>query len=225
MREPGSQQGETLNAEPGEVMSTREHWDAIYRHKAPDSVSWYRPHLEQSLAWIDSCALDPRAHVVDVGGGASTLVDNLLDRGFERISVVDLSAQALAQAQARLGDSARAVRWVVGDATTQLFDKDSVDLWHDRAVFHFLTEPAQRDAYIAALRRSVRQGGYVIIATFGPQGPERCSGLPVVRYSPAGIAAALGSDFVLENEANVEHTTPAGASQAFAYALCRRSGG
>ncbi len=206
-------------------MSTREHWDEVYRGKSPDAVSWYRPRLERSLAWIDSCGLDPRAHVVDVGGGASTLVDDLLARGFERVSVADISAEALAHTRARLGDAARSVQWVVGDATTPLFDEDTVDLWHDRAVFHFLTEPERRDAYIEALRRSVRPGGFAIIATFGPNGPERCSGLPVTRYASSGIAAALGPGFELVDQADEEHTTPWGASQAFAYALCRRGAG
>lgn len=204
-------------------MSTREHWDAVYRNKSPDEVSWYRPRLEQSLTWIDGCGLKSRAHVVDVGGGASTLVDDLLARGFERVSVADISAAALAHTRARLGDAARDVRWVLGDATTPLFDDNSVDLWHDRAVFHFLCEPARRDAYIEALHRCVRPGGFAIIATFGPNGPERCSGLPVTRYASSEIAAALGSGFELVDQADEDHTTPGGASQAFAYALCRRS--
>lgn len=204
-------------------MSTREHWDEVYRTRSPDSVSWYRPRLERSLAWIDRCGLDPDAHVVDVGGGASTLVDDLLARGFERVSVADISAEALAHSRARLGDGAGSVRWVVGDATTRLFDEDSVDLWHDRAVFHFLTDPARRAAYVAALRRCVRPGGFAIVATFGPNGPERCSGLPVTRYASSDIAAALGSGFELVDQADEEHTTPWGAPQAFAYALCRRS--
>jgi hypothetical protein len=158
-------------------MSTREHWDEVYRSKSPDSVSWYRPRLERFLAWIDGCGLDPRAHVVDVGGGASTLVDDLLARGFECISVADISAEAL------------------------------------------------RDAYIQSLRRSVRPGGFAIIATFGPNGPERCSGLSVTRHASSGIGAALGAGFELVEQADEEHTTPWGASQAFAYALCRRSAG
>lgn len=204
-------------------MSTREHWDEVYRDKSPDSVSWYRPRLEQSLAWVDGCDLDPSAHIVDVGGGASTLVDDLLARGYEQISVADISAEALALARARLGDAASSVDWVVGDATTPLFDEESVDLWHDRAVFHFLTESARRDAYIEALRRAVRPGGYAIIATFGPGGPERCSGLPVKRYASGDIAAALGSGFELVDQTDEEHVTPWGSEQAFAYALCRRS--
>lgn len=203
-------------------MSTREHWDEVYRSRSPDSVSWYRSHLERSLAWIDGCGLAPHAHVVDVGGGASTLVDDLLARGFERVSVVDLSGEGIAHSRARLGDAARGVRWIVGDATTTLFDEGSVDLWHDRAVFHFLTDTARRDAYLDTLRRCVRPGGFALIATFGPNGPERCSGLPVVRYASADIAAALGEGFELVAQADEEHTTPRGATQAFAYALCRR---
>jgi SAM-dependent methyltransferase len=214
-----------VDEELGGDVSTREHWDEVYRNKSPDSVSWYRPRLEKSLAWIDRCGLDHRAHVVDVGGGASTLVDDLLARGFERISVADISAEALAHTRARLGHAADSVRWVVGDATTPLFDEDSVDLWHDRAVFHFLTDPARRAAYVEALRRAVRPGGFVIIATFGPNGPERCSGLLVSRYTSSDIAAALGPGFELVEQADEEHTTPSGAAQAFAYALCRRSAG
>ncbi len=203
-------------------MRQKEHWDEVYRNKAPDSVSWYRPRLEQSLAWIEACALSSDAHIVDVGGGASTLVDDLLDRGFERLSVVDLSEEALGHSKARLGDAAQAVQWVVGDATTRLFDEASVDLWHDRAVFHFLTDEARRDAYVEALRASLRPGGFAIIATFGPTGPERCSGLPVTRYASAEIAAVLGRGFELIDQADDEHVTPWGAPQDFAYALLRR---
>jgi len=203
-------------------MSNREHWDRVYQRKAPDAVSWYTPRLERSLAWIDSCQLAPSAHVVDMGGGASTLVDDLLARGFRRISVADISAAALDRTRARLGHRAGSVRWVVGDATTRLLEDHSVDLWHDRAVFHFLTEATARDAYVAALCAAVRPGGYAIIGTFGPRGPERCSGLPVARYTASDIAEALGACFEPVDEADEEHTTPWGASQAFAYALLRR---
>lgn len=205
------------------AMSTREHWDAVYENKAPDAVSWYRPRLEQSLAWIDRCGLAPTAHIVDVGGGASTLVDDLLARGFERVTVADLAARALEQSRARLGNAWRRVQWVVADVTTPLFDDGSVDLWHDRAVFHFLSDDEQRGAYVEQVRRSVRPGGHAIIATFGPGGPARCSGLPVVRYASAEIAAALGPGFELEDAADEIHVTPSGGSQSFAYALCRRS--
>lgn len=209
-------------AEEPRPMSTRDHWDKVYTTRTPDAVSWYRPRLDHSLAWIDRCALPTRAHIVDVGGGASTLVDDLLARGFSRLSVADISAHALEHTRVRLGDAGLPVRWVVGDVTTPLFDEASVDLWHDRAVFHFLTDPAAREAYAAEARRAIRPGGLAIVATFGPNGPERCSGLPVQRYAAHEIAAALGAGFELVDAADEEHTTPWGAPQAFAYALCRR---
>jgi len=204
-------------------MSSREHWDAVYDSKAPDAVSWYRPRLDRSLAFVDACRLGADAHIVDIGGGASTLVDDLLAKGFTQISVADISRHALEHSQVRLGQAGETVRWVVGDATTQLFAPDSVDLWHDRAVFHFLTDAQDREAYLQALRASVRAGGFVILATFGPNGPERCSGLPVVRYASEQLAAALGSDFELIVAADEDHATPWGAPQAFSYALCRRA--
>src|SRR5690606_37314818 len=151
----------------------------------------YRPRIEQSLAWIDRCDLAADAHIVDVGGGASTLVDDLLARGFTRVSVADLSARALERARERLGDRAEQVGWVLGDVTTPLFEDASVALWHDRAVFHFLTDADARAAYVERVTRALRPGGLAILASFGQAGPERCSGLPVVRYDPAELAAAL----------------------------------
>jgi SAM-dependent methyltransferase len=199
-----------------------EHWERIYRGKSPPETTWYQAHLEQSLALIERCGLDPSAHIVDVGGGASTLVDDLLERGFQRVSVADLSAQALAYAKDRLGPAARQVQWLIGDVTTPLLEEQSVDLWHDRAVFHFFIHPRDRDRYVEALRRSLRPGGYVIIATFSPDGPDKCSGLPTLRYSPEEIATALGSEFELIDGAHEVHTTPRGGSQAFSYALLKR---
>ncbi len=206
-----------------ESMSAREHWDTVYANKSPDAVSWYQPQFQQSLTWIDRCQLSRGAHLVDIGGGASTLVDDLLARGFEKLSVVDLSAHALAHSRQRLGESGECVHWVVGDVTTPLFEDASVDLWHDRAVFHFLTEDAVRSAYVEHVSRCVRPGGFVILATFGPGGPERCSGLPVVRYGPAELAQALGAGFVLLEQASENHVTPWGSSQAFTYVLCQRA--
>lgn len=203
-------------------MSNNEHWDSVYKKKEPGGVSWYRPHLEHSLALIAQCSLPPAARIVDVGGGASTLVDDLLEQGFTNLAVADLSHRALEHSQARLGDRASAVDWVIGDATTPLFDGASVDLWHDRAVFHFLTVDSDRDAYVARVSDAVRPGGYALVATFSLQGPERCSGLPVARYSSAQIGDALGADFALIAEASEEHVTPGGASQAFSYAVCQR---
>lgn len=203
-------------------MTTREHWDGVYRAKSPHSVSWFRPRLDQSLAFIDAAGLPASAHVVDVGGGASTLVDDLLARGFEGPTVIDLSATALEHSQARLGSAAAAVHWVPGDALTPLLPDDSVDLWHDRAVFHFLTDTDDRQAYVAQVLRCVRPGGHVVIATFAPDGPDTCSGLPTARYTPEGIAAALGPAFELIGTAHETHRTPRESDQAFAYAHCVR---
>ncbi len=204
-------------------MSDERHWDAVYADRAPTELSWYRPRLERSLEWIDACGLEPPAQIVDIGGGASTLVDDLLARGFEGVTVVDLSARALERAQARLGPAAARVRWIVGDLTTPLLAAASVDLWHDRAVFHFLTDERQRRAYVEQLRRALRPRGCVILASFGPSGPQRCSGLPVRRHSSAQLHEALGPGFTLLRSADEVHQTPAGAAQAFAYALCQRA--
>ena len=199
------------------------HWESVYQKKATDAVSWYRPHLEQSVAWIRQVAPSNDARLVDAGGGASTLVDDLLALGLGRITVIDLSATALQRSQARLGDRAKQVRWLAGDVTQPLLDPGSVDLWHDRAVFHFLTDPGDRAAYVEQLRAALRPGGHAILATFGPDGPEKCSGLPVQRYSPQGIADALGMGFTLVQTTTEVHQTPWGSPQAFSYALLRRT--
>jgi SAM-dependent methyltransferase len=198
------------------------HWEDVYGRKQPHEVSWYRPHLDRSLASIDACQLSTSARLVDVGGGASTLVDDLLERGFTDVTVLDLSQAALARSRARLGERAASVRWVEGDATAAHFEPASVDLWHDRAVLHFLTDASARDAYLAHLRRAVRPGGFVVLATFAPEGPEKCSGLPVVRYAPEALAALLGPEFELLDSASDEHHTPWGSTQAFSYVRCRR---
>lgn len=201
----------------------RAHWREVYATRDPQQVSWYRPHLERSLVWIDALFAYPGATAVaDIGGGAATLVDDLLARGFAEITVIDLAEEALAHSRARLGERASAVRWIAGDATTALLDAESLDLWHDRAVFHFLTDDARRAAYLEQLHRVLRPGGYALIATFAPDGPERCSGLPVRRHAPAEIAHALGPGFTLVDEARETHVKPAGGEQRFAYALCRR---
>lgn len=203
-------------------MTAREHWENVYNQKSPDAVSWFRPRLDRSLALIAKAELTPGAHIADIGGGASTLVDDLLALGTAKVSVADLSASALEHSKRRLGDNADQVHWVVGDATTRLFPDASVDLWHDRAVFHFLTEPEQRAAYLEHMGRALGPGAHVILATFGPDGPERCSGLPVVRYSAAALAETVGHGFELVAEDAELHTTPWGSSQAFTYALLRR---
>jgi SAM-dependent methyltransferase len=167
---------------------------------------------------IGAVALAHDSEIVDVGGGASTLVDELLDRGFERLTVVDLAESSLRVARARLGSRADRVRWVKEDARRRHL-QCPVDLWHDRAVFHFLIEPADQEAYLSCLREAVRPGGHVIIATFGPQGPQECSGLPVERYDAEKLSRRLGSEFKLLKSLEKVHTTPWGATQQFMYCL------
>ncbi|TVQ86647.1 MAG: class I SAM-dependent methyltransferase [Deltaproteobacteria bacterium] len=203
-------------------MGDETHWEGVYQQRATDAVSWYRPHLEQSLAWIQEVAPSTQTHVVDAGGGASTLVDDLLALGFEALTVIDLSTTALQRSQERLADSAQKVDWIAGDVTQPLLEPDSVDLWHDRAVFHFLTEPSDRVHYARQVRAALRPGGHAIVATFAPDGPEKCSGLTVQRYTPQGIADALGAGFTLLQGTTEVHQTPWGSPQAFSYALLRR---
>jgi 2-polyprenyl-3-methyl-5-hydroxy-6-metoxy-1,4-benzoquinol methylase len=202
-------------------MRAREHWEAVYERKRPDEVSWYRPHLERSLQFIDAAGLPPDAAIIDVGGGASTLVDDLLARGHSNVTVLDLSAKAIESAKARLaGDGAR-VHWLAADITQVELPPDSYDFWHDRAVFHFLGDDEQRRRYVAAVKRSVKPGGHVLVATFGPQGPTKCSGLDVVRYGADELHAQFGADFHKVGNATEVHTTPWGAEQQFVYCYCR----
>lgn len=209
--------------EPDEP-SRATHWQAVYRAKAPTGVSWYRQHLDVSLELIEACELSKDADIVDVGGGASTLTDDLLARGYKNLTVVDLAGEpAFAATRARLGERAAGIRFIEADITEPgVLAAGSVDLWHDRAVFHFLTEPSQREAYARTLALSVRPASYVIIATFAPDGPERCSNLPVVRYSPPEIVNALAAaDLDLVADRREIHETPWGSKQPFSYALCR----
>lgn len=201
-------------------MSQQEHWERVYRTKAPDAVSWYRPHLEQSVGFIERSGLPKDASIVDVGGGASTLVDDLLDRGYRAITVVDLSESAIATSRARLGERGRDVRWIVGDALALDLPPASVDFWHDRAVFHFLRDADDRRRYVETVLRLVRPGGFVLVATFGPHGPERCSGLEVARYDADSLHAEFGSPFVKVDAVVENHETPWGSAQEFVYCLC-----
>ncbi len=199
----------------------REHWQSVYEQKAPDEVSWFQrePHLSHALIGRAAASLDAR--IVDIGGGASTLVDTLLDAGYTNVAVLDLATAALERAQARLGADAMRATWLAGDVLTVAFPPQSVDVWHDRAVFHFLTCSEDRDRYVAQVQRAVRPGGHVLVATFAEDGPTRCSGLPVARYSPAQLHGVFGPGFVLEKSVREDHTTPTGTHQAFTYCLCR----
>jgi len=201
---------------------TRQHWDQVYDSKAADSVSWYQRHPETSLAFITDSQLPHDAPLLDVGGGASTLVDHVLDAGYTDISVLDISVHALSQAQARLGNgNAQRVHWLVDDVT-RFAPSRRYALWHDRAVFHFLTDEASRTAYVAALRRSLAPGGTLIIAAFALDGPARCSGLNVVRYDADGLHACFGDGFERMASGRDMHVTPWGTEQAFTYLRLRR---
>ncbi|MBI2381662.1 MAG: class I SAM-dependent methyltransferase [Gammaproteobacteria bacterium] len=198
-------------------MSDKKHWEQVYQTKAEDAVSWFQPRAEKSLGLIQACGLPKDAPIIDVGGGASVLVDDLLAAGFTELTVLDLSGAALGQTRTRLGQAAGHVRWLEADITTVELPAAQYALWHDRAVFHFLTEADQRAAYVARLRHALQPGGHLILATFAEDGPERCSGLPVCRYSAEALSAELGAEFVLQTELRDEHHTPFGTSQRFLY--------
>lgn len=199
----------------------REHWDKVYSTKGERDVSWYAPHLERSLAFLEAAGVGPTARVIDVGGGASTFVDDLLDRGYENPTVLDVSQTALDAARSRLGERAGRVRWICADVLDAPLPEAAYDFWHDRAVFHFLRDPADRERYVAAVRRSLKPGGHVVVATFGPHGPEKCSGLDVMRYSPDALHGEFGPGFVRLASATETHVTPRGTQQEFIYCYCR----
>jgi len=200
-------------------MPDRAHWDGVYASRPSDSLSWYQQGGGLSLEWIREIGLSPSAGIIDVGGGSSRLVDELLTAGYDDLTVLDLSRQALETAQSRLGDAAGKVSWLEQDITEADLPPARFDLWHDRAVFHFLTTASDRQAYVARLRRSLRPRGRVIMATFAESGPERCSGLPVMRYGPESLHAVLGEDLRLIRHATEHHTTPGGAVQPFNFCL------
>lgn len=201
------------------------HWEGVYGRKKPDEVSWYRAHLERSVAFVEKAALGRDASIIDVGGGASTFVDDLLARGQERVTVLDISATAVEVARQRLGPRGASVQWLVGDITRLTLPEHAYDFWHDRAVFHFLRESAERERYVAAVRRALKPGGHIIVATFGPKGPEKCSGLEVMRYSPDALHAEFGGEFEKVESLTEVHATPWGTEQEFVYCYCRVGGG
>jgi trans-aconitate methyltransferase len=197
-------------------MIIKQHWDTVYATNGEHDVSWFEASPVVSLQLIEATGLTARTCVLDVGGGESRLVDALLARGVMCIAVLDVAREALVRAQARLGDKARDVAWIEADVTGAWSWKE-VDIWHDRAVFHFLTERADRDSYKAKLAEMLKPGGSAILATFAPDGPEKCSGLPVARYSPEMLGSELGEGFVLVDSRRHTHTTPWGTLQAFQY--------
>ncbi|WP_213286145.1 trans-aconitate 2-methyltransferase [Bradyrhizobium sp. sGM-13] len=203
------------------------HWENVYTTKRENEVSWFQQNPAPSLDLIVQAGVTHQSAIIDIGGGASRLVDNLLEQGFEDVTVLDLSAAALAIAKRRLeshvGAGAGRVSWIVADATTWEPVKP-YDIWHDRAAFHFLTDAGDRAAYIARLKRGLKIGGHAIIATFAPDGPEKCSGLPVARYDSESLGRTLGAAFKLVHTQRHEHATPWGSRQAFQFSVFRREG-
>lgn len=201
----------------------RRHWDEVYVSKDETGVSWFQDVPEVSLELIDALGATPDAAIIDVGGGASRLVDALLARGFGDLTVLDLSSAALAASRARLGGMAGRVAWIAADVCAWEPAR-TYDVWHDRAAFHFLTEASDQAAYVARLRRALRPGGHVVIGTFAPDGPQRCSGLPVMRHDSDSLARVIGPEFALVAHRRHEHRTPAGAIQRFQFSVFRRAG-
>jgi trans-aconitate methyltransferase len=197
------------------------HWENVYTTKGEKEVSWFEDSPTISLDLIRSAGVSTSASIIDIGGGTSRLVDVLMNEGFEAVTVLDLSKQALAIAKTRLGSLGEKVRWVVADVTTWE-PSETYDVWHDRAAFHFLTEPKGRAAYAERASRAVRPGGHLIIGTFAPDGPERCSGLQVVRHDAASLGEMLGSEFALMENRLHDHQTPWGTTQRFQFSRFRR---
>jgi SAM-dependent methyltransferase len=202
------------------VMSSR-HWDDMYTRKTSKGVSWYRAHLETSLEWIRSSTPSLESRIIDIGGGASTLVDDLWALGYRNLSVLDISDVALNEAKVRIAAYPDRIVWIPGDVTSVKLPSDTYNLWHDRAVFHFLTEANNRNSYVKTATGSVRPGGFLIVATFALDGPPTCSGLPVARYSGDTLVAQFPA-FRLVDSRHESHRTPSGAIQNFTYCLMKK---
>jgi len=200
-------------------MDRKTHWDCIFQTKVSEQLTWHQPHLQSSLDLIQRAAVGLQARLIDVGGGDSTLVDDLLALGFVRPTVLDISTVALQRARERLGGCVAEVEWIEGDITQISLPLAAFDLWHDRAVFHFLTDPTDRQRYVHTVQTALEPGGHLVIATFAQDSPEKCSGLEVVRYSPDSLWRELGKDFQLRNSRAEIHCTPWGGEQRFMYCL------
>lgn len=203
-------------------MENKTHWEHIYHTKLATQVSWYQLHPRLSLHYIQNTGIGKYRHIIDVGGGASTLVDHLLEDGFQHITVLDISAEALEITQQRLGRRAESVTWLEADITQTTLPHHEYDIWHDRAVFHFLTDQHDRERYISTVKEAVKPGGHIILATFASDGPEQCSGLEVARYDPQSLHNEFGTDFQLLDSTREEHQTPFGTEQKFIYCYCRK---
>ncbi len=203
-------------------MSQKDHWEEVYSIKPTVKLGWYQPQLQTSLSSIRGLSLTGDAPIIDVGGGASTLVDDLLDAGYRSITVLDISEKALSSVKARLGKRADLVTWLDGDITSVDLPTHYYELWHDRAVFHFLTAIEQRRRYRDKLLNALKPGGHLIIGTFAPEAPSKCSGLPVQRYSPEELEKTLEGEFELKRHHKELHITPAGVEQMYLYCHFRR---
>jgi 2-polyprenyl-3-methyl-5-hydroxy-6-metoxy-1,4-benzoquinol methylase len=203
-------------------MQSKEHWENVYTTKAADEVSWFQEHAALSLKLIREAGVPVTASIIDVGGGASTLVDDLLASGYENVTVLDLSEKALATAKARLSTLAVKVQWLEANIIETKLESNAYDVWHDRAVFHFLTTAEERHAYVQAVLRAVKPGGLVIVATFAEDGPSKCSGLSVMRYDADELHAEFGEPFVMLGHEKESHHTPGGNEQKFVYCFCRK---
>lgn len=204
------------------LVDAKEHWESVYRSKQPTAVSWYQARAEPSVQIIKLVVRDHAAPIIDVGGGASVLTSELYAAGYTDLTVLDLSGAALAAARATLGPNAPRIHWIEADVLTADLPPACYEFWHDRAVFHFLLDAAARSAYLQQAHHAVRPGGHVLIATFAEDGPTKCSGLDVVRYSPAALAAELGPGLAFVASRREAHRTPSGAVQSFSYSLFRR---
>jgi len=204
-------------------MNNKTHWEQIYQTKAPTQVSWYQEHSSQSLQFIANTGINKTAQIIDIGGGPSALIGDLLENGYQHITVLDISAAALDAAQHRLGGRAQEVNWLEADILQAELPHYEYDLWHDRAVFHFLTDAEDRRRYVNVVKAAVKPGGHIIVATFASDGPDHCSGLPVARYEPESMHEEFGDDFQLLNSAHETHPTPFGTQQKFVYCYCRKS--
>ncbi len=203
-------------------MDRKSHWETVYQTKSDQQVSWYREHLDNSLQMILDTNVGKNAAIIDVGGGSSTLADDLLANNFADISVLDISSAALEKSKARLGKNADRIKWIEADITEVSLPEGYYDVWHDRAVFHFLTDSEDRRKYIEVVNRSLKVGGHIIVASFGLDGPQKCSGLNVVRYSPETMRGEFGNEFKLVKSFNETHQTPFNTSQEFVYCYCRK---
>jgi len=203
-------------------MSGQNHWNTIYSKKLPEDLTWYCPHLERSLAYLEAAGLGLQAAIIDIGGGVSTFADDLLARDYSNLTVLDISDAALAAAKARLGGNASQLKWICADVTAVDLSAATYEFWHDRAVFHFLLSPSDRRCYLESVLKSLKSGGHLVVSTFGPNGPPKCSGLEVLHFSPESLHAEFGDEFKLIECAVEMHKTPWNTEQEFVHCHFQR---